>query len=395
MIEGLKIAKQSFSTSSLESALEAILIFCKEENLNIAAYRKPQEDDIIVLIDTSSPNYPSDLELEELNPGFVFAPFDKDEKRYFISGEIKINLSKGKVISSDHQDVTNEIIDFINDYKSQKRGSNIAPAEVDYISNDYEQLVQKSIDGIKHGLFQKVVPSRKKTVTLNDNYRVSKHFLSLESSYNNSFISLVYTKETNIWLGATPEVLIETHGDIFKTVALAGTQAFNKNEDLNDVSWRQKEIEEQAFVSRYIINCFKKIRLREFEEKGPKTIVAGNLIHLKTDFIVDMEATNFPQLGSVMLELLHPTSAICGMPLESSLEFIKAHEDLDRKFFSGYLGPVNIKDQTSIYVNLRCMEIEGNLATLYAGAGVTENSNPHKEWLETEMKMKTLLNLIE
>ena len=46
-------------------------------------------------------------------------------------------------------------------------------------------------------------------------------------------------------------------------------------------------------VSRYIINCFKKIRLREFEEIGPKTVAAGNLLHLRTDFQVDMAATNF------------------------------------------------------------------------------------------------------
>ena len=77
----------------------------------------------------------------------------------------------------------------------------------------------------------------------------------------------------------------------------------------------QKDIEEQALVERYVISCFKKIRLREYDEHGPKTMIAGNVLHLKTEFEVDMVATNFPQLGSVMLNLLHPTSAVCGMPL--------------------------------------------------------------------------------
>ena len=59
-------------------------------------------------------------------------------------------------------------------------------------------------------------------------------------------------------------------------------------------------------VSRFIINCFKKIRLREFEEIGPRTSKAANLVHLKTDYLVNTKEVNFPQLGTVMLELLHP-----------------------------------------------------------------------------------------
>ncbi|MBK8292346.1 MAG: chorismate-binding protein [Flammeovirgaceae bacterium] len=164
--------------------------------------------------------------------------------------------------------------------------------------------------------------------------------------------------------------------------------------NLKYVAWTQKEIEEQALVCRYIINCFKKIRLREYEEHGPKTIVAGNLLHLKTEYEVDMAATNFPQLGSVMLKLLHPTSAVCGMPLENSLAFLKEHEGFDRQFYSGYLGPVNLKEESHIYVNLRCMQIFEDKVRIYAGAGVTADSVSETEWMETEMKMLTLQNII-
>ena len=94
-------------------------------------------------------------------------------------------------------------------------------------------------------------------------------------------------------------------------------------------------------VSRYIINCFKKIRLREFKEIGPKTAKAGNLVHLKTTFEVDTEATNFQELGTVMLELLHPTSAVAGMPKDAALQFLEKFEGLEREYFAGYLGPVD------------------------------------------------------
>jgi isochorismate synthase len=175
---------------------------------------------------------------------------------------------------------------------------------------------------------------------------------------------------------------------------LAGTQSKDLYSKLSEASWRQKEIEEQAMVSRYIINCFKKIRLREFDEIGPKTIAAGSLLHLKTDFKVDMDEVNFPQLGSVMLKLLHPTSAVCGMPKEAALIDLIEYEHYDRELYSGYLGPVNINNNTHIYVNLRCMQVTEKALVFYAGAGITEDSEPDKEFLETEMKMDILRRVV-
>ena len=96
-----------------------------------------------------------------------------------------------------------------------------------------------------------------------------------------------------------------------------------------------------------------------------------------------------------MLDLLHPTSAVCGMPQEPALDFLRKHEEYDRAFYSGYLGPVNIENETNIFVNLRCMQLLSQKAILYAGAGVTIDSDPEKEWQETEMKLQTLLNVLQ
>jgi isochorismate synthase len=117
-------------------------------------------------------------------------------------------------------------------------------------------------------------------------------------------------------------------------------------------------------------------------------------MHLRSDFTVDMNETNFPQLGSVMLQLLHPTSAVCGMPLEKARTFLAEQEGYDRTFYSGYLGPVNINREIHIFVNLRCMQLRDENAILYAGAGVTADSSAEKEWEETEMKMNTLLRVL-
>ncbi|MCK5278956.1 MAG: chorismate-binding protein, partial [Cyclobacteriaceae bacterium] len=102
----------------------------------------------------------------------------------------------------------------------------------------------------------------------------------------------------------------------------------------------------------------------------------------------------YPQLGSVMLELLHPTSAVCGMPKEPAKSFIIENEGFDREYFSGFLGPVNVQGETNIFVNLRCMKLMKHHAKLFAGAGIISNSNPEKEWNETEIKMQTLLKVL-
>ncbi|MBW8049064.1 MAG: isochorismate synthase [Cytophagales bacterium] len=267
----------------------------------------------------------------------------------------------------------------------------------------YCQIVKKAIREIKNGIFRKLVLSRTKTFELTQKLDPLLIFEKLCNAYPNSFIYLVSIPGNPTWMGASPEILLSVdHNNIFKTTAMAGTQPLKPGTSPKKAAWTQKEIEEQALVSRFIINCFKKIRLREFEEEGPKTIIAGNLMHLRTDYTVDMNAVNFPQLGTVMLDLLHPTSAVCGMPKNESMEFILANENYNREFYTGYLGPVNMPCQvetpdateTHLFVNLRCMQLSDNKAILYAGSGITEDSEPESEWEETELKCKTILDVI-
>ena len=206
-------------------------------------------------------------------------------------------------------------------------------------------------------------------------------------------------EQKELWLGASPETLIQQKANgTFATMSLAGTQSASDQEGnivpKYDIRWGQKEIEEQALVSRYIVECFKKIRLREYLETGPKTVLAGNLYHLRTDFEVDTVSLNFPELASVMLRLLHPTSAVCGVPKLPSLKFLLDVESHERTFYSGFLGPVQVDGDTNLFVNLRTVRLKNGKATFFAGAGITEDSIPEREWEETELKCDTLLKII-
>jgi isochorismate synthase len=327
--------------------------------------------------------------LEESTPGFVFAPFLPDQQKIIFPADLLFRFENGVLKEAPNQDAFN--------FKSEETSSivafNIKPSE-NSNQPDFKNLVKLSLEKIELGEFEKIVPSRVKDIPIDKGFDLLNAFELLCEKNPHALVSLVSSAETGTWMGATPELLVSVTGNKFKTVALAGTLPYTPEMNLKSVAWTQKEIEEQALVCRYIISCFKKIRLREYDEHGPKTTVAGNVMHLKTEYEVDMQATNFPQLGSVMLKLLHPTSAVCGMPLENSVTFLKENEGYDRQFYSGYLGPVNIKKESHVFVNLRCMQLFAEKIRLYAGAGVTADSIVEMEWNETEMKMSNLQKII-
>lgn len=380
----------------LEDLLGRLIVFTLEHDYSLAAWRLPESATTYIIL-TIKPDYyqPADS-FEEIGSGFIFHPFDSQQPGIFIKSDIQFVFEQGKLKTDEPSSakamewLVKNIVEPSNLHtKAKLPASKTLNKTIDFI-----ELVRHAINQIEHGYAEKIVPSRVKAVELSPAFDVQDAFLRLENSYPNALVSFVYTPKHGAWLGASPEILVSVQKNIFRTVALAGTQAHTTGMNLKQVAWTQKEIEEQALVSRYIINCFKKIRLREFEEHGPKTVVAGNLMHLKTDFAVDMKSTNFPQLGSVMLRLLHPTSAVCGTPLETSRKFLLEHEGYPREFYSGFLGPVNMHESSHLFVNLRCMQLFADQAWLYAGAGVTADSIPEKEWEETEMKMNTLLQVI-
>lgn len=386
-----------------DELLIVLFNYAAEQEYSFACWRLPNSTQKNLIISYTPYGIPANESLEELPEGFLFAPFDKGKNSTYLKADLTFSFTDGNLeeattpLQSKSYQWLQEIIPTLQKKKFKPRYKDKKDSSLPPVSQkeNFEHFVKKCIDQIEAGSFEKIVPSRAKRVDLKDSFDVIEVFQKLCFAYPNAMVSFIHTPEAGAWIGASPELLVSVENKTnFKTVALAGTKMFEEGTNLKQVAWTQKEIEEQALVSRYIINNFKKIRLREFEEHGPKTVVAGNLMHLKTEFAVDMKATNFPQLGSVMLNLLHPTSAVCGMPLEPSLEFLQQHEGYDREFYSGYLGPVNVDNNIHLFVNLRCMQLLKEQAIVYAGAGVTSDSVPETEWEETEMKLNTLLKVI-
>lgn len=374
---------------------------------SFAIWRKPKSKKLEMVLDEAASPQKVELSLEGLDPGFIIHPFadQPDKKAFFIKAnryfsfeldqEFKPeDLPEWAKIQLEHQDkLTNEELRKL--LSDQTVNNKIITSGISEEKSHFLNLVELGIQAIKENKVEKVVPARTKTIEIPKDFNLACTLLSLMNSYPNALINFFHIPHLGTWMGASPEVLIETKGDIFYTMSLAGTQKATGDNPLKSVAWTQKEIEEQALVSRYIVSCFKKIRLREYEEHGPKTVVAGDLLHLRSDFKIDMNATGFPELGSIMLNLLHPTSAVCGMPRKEAHDFLQEFEDFDRSFYAGFIGPVNIQGETSVFVNLRTASLFSNKAVLYSGAGVTEDSVPEKEWEETEYKCEIIGKFIQ
>lgn len=242
---------------------------------------------------------------------------------------------------------------------------------------------------LERGTFRKIVLARCSDVTMPVSPSPMALFRRACDLYPRMFISLVDTPTSGCWLTATPEILLEGEGQHWQTIALAGTmklegeQLAGEGETLN---WTTKNIQEQRYVATYIAECLEQFT-RDFREEGPYTVRAANLVHLRSDFSFTLPASD--RIGD-LLQQLHPTPAVCGLPKSETLRFIVGNEHMPRRYYSGFMGMLDPDAQTHLYVSLRCMNIDGNTCHLYAGGGLLKGSAEEQEWQETEAKLETM-----
>ncbi len=335
---------------------------CLENGLPFAIYRKPDHKELLAV-------FQSDQELvvstDFTERGFVFAPFDKENEAVLIQPD---EIWKGEFIL-DKPPINSEI-------SLDETGK-----------EDHLNLVKSGIQEIEKGRLQKVVLSRKIEVPITKN--PAQIFKTLLHHYPNAFGYLFHHPKVGTWCGATPETLVKVKDRKLQTMSLAATLTFVENED---PKWGSKEIEEQQMVSEYIgdklAHTMERLEIDEAE-----SVRAGNLWHLRSEvrgtMLADLKVKK-------VINALHPTPAVCGIPTGEAQQFIQANENYQRTFYTGFLGELNLSSQgeLSLFVNLRCMQLEDDKASIFVGGGITGASDPESEWIETQNKSKTMLGIL-
>lgn len=330
--------------------------------------------------------YPAQFNKLNGQEGFVFAP-------YQISKNAPLVLLKPGI----YKKGINEIVKINCENIPEEPVAEIIPGFPFFISHiDYLKDIENTISEIKNTKLAKVIVSRLIPVTRKSE-SLGEIYMQLLLQTPNAFVYLVNlpangdgVPKAGLWMGATPEVLLRSEGKTLETVSLAGTQS---RRDDNDYSWHTKEIEEQAFVSRYLLDVFYKFNIHPYTTQGPDTLESGKVAHLATSFRFAAKKLD-ARLGDFLAEL-HPTPAVCGYPKPKAAKFIPNIEKHDRRYYTGYLGPWRLNGDVGLFVNLRCMEILPQQYILYSGGGITARSVPEDEWEETNKKATTLLSAIE
>ncbi|WP_139419696.1 chorismate-binding protein [Chryseobacterium mulctrae] len=321
----------------------------------------------------------------------IYFKFPFDEKLYFTDENSNINsINFHSFNNIEKIDIAGNVIEKdLSEFENLKISSTILPEdETQFITETQEEYLQKLeevIEIINENNLPKLVLSRRKIFNDFVEIDLKESFNNLCRNYPNAFIYLFFDGETS-WMGAFSEVLGKfnksTHE--FETMSIAGTIPVSEE-------WTEKEIEEQKPVSSYIRNILAKfVNLSEVEESETYDHISGNIKHLKTDFKIKI---NPEDLDSIIQEL-HPTPAVCGIPKDFCREVIEKVEKFPRELYAGYIK-IETEDYIQYFVNLRCARLYKNSVHLFVGGGITAQSNPKKEWNETELKSEAVLkNLV-
>jgi isochorismate synthase len=345
------------------------------QNLPFVVYKKPKKNKVVGLFQHNDHLYFAESFKEK---GFVFAPF---------VGQQFILIPANESIKWQSK---------CRDLDCNENRNLIEPQANDNDKTFFEKLVAKGVTEIKSGKIKKIVLSRQEIVEVPD-FDLIKTLQRMLNSYPEAFCYCWFHPKIGLWMGATPEKLLKSRTTHFQTMALAGTQVA-KNEIQSDINinWGKKEIEEQQFVTEYILENLKPLT-SEVAISSPYTTRAGKLYHINTD----IEGQMLPQANlNDIVSVLHPTPAICGLPKVEAQNFILKNENYDRSYYTGYLGELNIKEfdkhphKSELYVNIRCMQINNQKAYLYIGCGITANSSPENEWIESVNKSNTMKRVL-
>jgi len=262
--------------------------------------------------------------------------------------------------------------------KSEFRG------ELNFVCSDeqYMQSVEDGIALIEKAQVKKIVLSR--IVSFPHQGLTAEGVFNLLNEKFPSAAVFAFTDENNAqWIGATPELLFRKRGNSYSTISLAGTRRAGTQEE-----WGVKEKEEQRLVTEFIQAELKAIGAKDIQCNELHTRNAGSIEHLCNEISFEYKGD-----WKEIMNTLHPTPAVCGMPRELAKGIIEDLERHDREYYTGLIG-IEQGDNVEVYVILRCLKYSEQMLHVFVGAGITEESVPAAEARETRWKADSLTSVI-
>jgi salicylate biosynthesis isochorismate synthase/menaquinone-specific isochorismate synthase len=259
----------------------------------------------------------------------------------------------------------------------------------------FEEAVRRAVERIRAGDLEKIVLAREVRVHAPRPIDPAPVFGGLREVFPACFCYCVGTPEL-AFVGASPELLVRREGQRAQTVALAGTARRSADPAVDDHLGEQlahspKNREEHAIVARRIQGTLDPVSLWTAVADEPVLVRVHNVQHLATPIRAQLRQ---PRSAVELAGLLHPTPAVGGEPRSVAEPLIPALEGLDRGWYAGAIGWMDLAEDGEFCVGLRCALLRDRVAHLYSGCGIVGDSDPAEELAESEVKLQALLPLL-
>ncbi len=258
----------------------------------------------------------------------------------------------------------------------------------DHWKRSVGSIVEKVVDGA----IEKLVLARNIEIHLQSPLNVSGMLRKIRSRYGNCTI-FALSKGESCFLGATPERLVSLRDGTVEVACLAGSAPRGASEDEDcrlgaGLMSDDKERWEHDLVVRTVEDTLTTVCSDLTVPSAPSVVKMPNIQHLYTPIegTVKSGITIFD-----LAEQLHPTPASGGVPRESALDLIRSYESFDRGWYAGPIGWVDKNGRGEFAVAIRSALLKTNEATLYAGCGIVADSDPEREYQESELKLQLML----
>jgi menaquinone-specific isochorismate synthase len=199
------------------------------------------------------------------------------------------------------------------------------------------------------------------------------------------------------FIGATPERLVRLQNGRVEVTCLAGSIDVGNSEGeqsrlATQLLASEKDREEHEIVVRSTMDALADICENVTRLPGtPRVITARSVQHLETPLTAMM-----PDAGKVLdlVERLHPTPAVGGYPRERAASTIWELEEIDRGWYAGPFGWMDLDGSGDFSVAIRSAMLSGTTASLFAGCGIVAASVPADEFEETCLKLRPMLSAL-
>ncbi|MGO9053675.1 MAG: isochorismate synthase MenF [Streptosporangiaceae bacterium] len=259
----------------------------------------------------------------------------------------------------------------------------------------WEQAVAEAVAVIKAGGLRKVVLARDVYGTADEPIDARVLLRRLAVRYPDCF-----TFACDGMIGATPELLISRNGQQVSALVLGGTLPRGADQAQDDALGAEllasaKNNEEHTYAVVSIREALQPLCETLEVEPRPALLKFPNLQHLGTRVRGTLAGGGTPKSALGLAATVHPPAAVCGTPTGTALDLIRELEHMDRERYAGPVGWIDAEGNGEWGIAIRCAQLSGRTARLFAGCGIVAGSQPAAELAETLVKLQPMRDALE